>query len=76
MGWERIVFKRRIEKKVLSTVLIIVILTYNYCESSVSENNENKCPDGWGKYKDHCYFFLTDSKTWHDAAVDYFFSYD
>ncbi|XP_052062671.1 perlucin-like protein [Mytilus californianus] len=37
----------------------------NSCKCSA---NENKCPGGWKKYKDHCYFFSPDSKTWHNAA--------
>ncbi|XP_076109262.1 perlucin-like protein [Mytilus galloprovincialis] len=36
----------------------------NSCECGASE----KCPDGWKKYKEHCYFFSPDSKTWHNAA--------
>ncbi|OPL33807.1 aggrecan core protein, partial [Mytilus galloprovincialis] len=36
----------------------------NSCKCSI---DENKCPDGWKKYKNHCYFFSTDGKTWHDA---------
>ncbi|XP_076111582.1 perlucin-like protein [Mytilus galloprovincialis] len=36
----------------------------NSCECGA---NEIKCPDGWKKYKGHCYFFSPDGKTWHDA---------
>ncbi|XP_071174078.1 perlucin-like protein isoform X2 [Mytilus edulis] len=31
-----------------------------------SVNSEN-CPAGWKQYKDHCYFFSPDTKTWQNA---------
>lgn len=57
---------------VLSIVHIKFILTDNSCECS---DNEIICPEGWKKYKNHCYFFSTDGKTWHDQQyVTFFYS--
>ncbi|XP_071171999.1 perlucin-like protein [Mytilus edulis] len=28
------------------------------------------CRPGWKEYKDNCYFFSTDQKSWHDAEVE------
>ncbi|VDI48028.1 CD207 antigen [Mytilus galloprovincialis] len=28
------------------------------------------CKEGWRKFKDHCYFFSTDKKTWQEAEVE------
>lgn len=43
-------------------------------ENKINDNsckctsNSEECPAGWKTYKNHCYFFSPDAKSWHDAA--------
>ncbi|XP_052063187.1 perlucin-like protein [Mytilus californianus] len=65
------------EKAMISEIRSMSVSMHSLLESlenKINDNsrecspNENKCPDGSKKYKDHCYFFSPDGKTWHDAA--------
>ncbi|VDH95787.1 C-type lectin domain family 10 member A [Mytilus galloprovincialis] len=35
-------------------------------EHSLNEKSR-RCPDGWREYKNHCYFFSSEKKSWHEA---------
>ncbi|VDI59402.1 mannose receptor, C type [Mytilus galloprovincialis] len=34
------------------------------------EGKSRRCRPGWKEYKDNCYFFSTDKKTWKEAEID------
>ncbi|CAC5400422.1 Perlucin-like protein [Mytilus coruscus] len=34
------------------------------------EGKSPRCRPGWKEYKDHCYFFSTDKKPWHEVEVE------
>uniref|UniRef100_A0AAY5ELQ4 C-type lectin domain-containing protein n=1 Tax=Electrophorus electricus TaxID=8005 RepID=A0AAY5ELQ4_ELEEL len=51
--------------------ILTLVVPCVVCKSaSLIQSTLGECGSGWRTYQERCYFFSTDTKTWHDALTE------